>query len=377
MSPFKISHPDLIIESPGRINLIGEHIDYNGGQVLPAAINLKIRLLFERTDSDVAKIYSKDLNQSFEITLNTLEKSKTEWHNFFLGVIHFILKIAPNSIKGFNCIVESNLPFGAGVSSSAALECGIAKGLDLLFDIGLKDSEIITLSRDAEHHFVGTKCGIMDQFAVVRGKRNFLIQLNCADLSYKYVPADFSPYTILLLNTNVAHNLASSEYNLRRQACEKGLRSINEKYPQYRFLAHVPLKVMEELKSQFPENLYSRLTYVVEENLRTIAAGEVLEKNELNSFGKLLFESHKGLSTKYEVSCEELDFLVQYAASYEGVIGARMMGGGFGGCTINLVHGNKVDKYIKDISEAYKTAFGLSLTPHKVSIDQGVHRMMI
>ncbi len=173
MSPFKISHPDLIIESPGRINLIGEHIDYNGGQVLPAAINLKIRLFFERTDSDVAKIYSKDLDQSFEITLNTLEKSKTEWHNFFLGVIHFILKIAPNSIKGFNCIVESNLPFGAGVSSSAALECGIAKGLDLLFNIGLKDSEIITLSRDAEQQFVGTKCGIMDQFAVVRGKKEF------------------------------------------------------------------------------------------------------------------------------------------------------------------------------------------------------------
>ncbi|MGB5317562.1 galactokinase, partial [Eudoraea sp.] len=326
MSPFQISHPDLIIESPGRINLIGEHIDYNGGQVLPAAINLKIRFFFERTDSDVAKIYSKDLDQSFEIALNNLENSKTEWHNFFLGVIHFILKIAPNSIKGFNCIVESNLPFGAGVSSSAALECGIAKGLDLLFDIGLKDSEIITLSRDAEHDFVGTKCGIMDQFAVVRGKKNFLIQLNCADLSYKYVPADFSPYTILLLNTNVAHNLASSEYNLRRQACEKGLRIINEKYPEYRFLAHVPLKVLEELKSQFPENLYKRLTYVVEENLRTIAAGEVLEKNDLNSFGKLLFESHKGLSTKYEVSCEELDFLVQYAASYEGIIGARMMG---------------------------------------------------
>ncbi|WP_276388405.1 galactokinase [Eudoraea chungangensis] len=372
MNPFELKSPDIVITSPGRINLIGEHIDYNGGEVLPAAIDLKLKLSFKRTDTEEAFIFSKDLKESFKLNLNKLQKGDIEWHNFFIGVVYYIQKKFPDTIKGFTCVVESDIPFGAGVSSSAALECGIAKGLDKLFNIGLSDSEIITFSRDAEHNFVGTKCGIMDQFAVVKGRKNSLIQLDCATLNYKYVPAFFDPYCIVLLNSNVEHNLASSEYNKRRQSCEEGLKIIKEKNPEFNYLAHVPLLIVQEMKPQFSLSTYQKLVYVIEENERTKAAAKALEDKDLNRFGSLLFASHQGLKSKYEVSCKELDFLVDYASSYEGVLGARMMGGGFGGCTINLVHKDKVVDYIHKIGKAYAEAFHITLTPHMVAIDDGV-----
>ncbi len=372
MDLLKIPTPEISIASPGRINLIGEHIDYNGGHVLPAAINLKLKLTFEKSNTNMVSVFSKDLEQSFQFDIEETERSTTEWHNFFIGVVYYVRRKAPESVRGFNCIVESNIPFGAGVSSSAALECGIAKGLNLLFNIGLTDSEIIRLSRDAEHNFVGTKCGIMDQFAVVRGKKDFLIKLDCASLNYSYVPARFEPYILVLLNSNVAHNLASSEYNKRRQSCEKGMEIIRTHYPQYEHLAQVPLDILVKLKPKFTNSVYEKLVYVVEENNRTLASCDALEENKLQEFGELLFASHHGLQTQYEVSCPELDFLVEFAKSTEGVIGARMMGGGFGGCTINLVHKDIAEAFIKNTKIAYHKAFGLSLTPHYVATDNGV-----
>ncbi|MCL6267094.1 galactokinase [Flagellimonas myxillae] len=372
MSNHKDFEAEVLIQSPGRINLIGEHLDYNGGQVLPAAINLKVKLHFRKNNSSTCNCYSKNFDAHFQFDINKVEVSEQEWHNYFLGVVHFICQAYPGKIQGFDCVVESDLPIGSGVSSSAALECGVAKGLDTLFSIGLTDDEIITMARDAEHHYVGTKCGIMDQFAVVRGKKGKLIRLDCNDLSFQYVPADLGPYSIVLLNTNVSHNLATSEYNLRRQECENGLKSVQNKYPEQTILAQVPVDIIQELKSSLPPKTYNRLLYVVQENNRTITASDALQAGDLITFGQKLFESHDGLSNLYEVSCKELDFLVEVAKEFDGVIGARMMGGGFGGCTINLVHKDSEEAFIAACSEAYFKEFNIQLSPFTVAIGDGV-----
>ncbi len=366
---------DVIIESPGRINLIGEHIDYNGGMVLPAAIDLKVKLYFKKNDSGICHVYSENYDSRFDIHLDKVRVGGQEWHNYFLGVIHFIQKKYPEKIKGFECVVESNLPIGSGVSSSAALECGIAKGLDALFDIGLTDMEIISVSRDAEHYFVGTKCGIMDQFAVVRGQLDKFIRLNCNDLSFDYVPANLEEYTILLLNTNVSHNLATSEYNLRRKECEKGLAIIQKEYPSYSSVAEIPKEVLHQFKTELDFKTFDRLFYVIDENQRTIDACAALKSKDLKKLGEKLYESHEGLRHRYEVSCEELDFLVDFSKDFEGVIGSRMMGGGFGGCTINLVHEDTFDEYIEVVSNSYKNKFNVDLTPLRVAIGDGVKRI--
>ena len=365
---------EVVIESPGRINLIGEHLDYNGGVVLPAAIDLKVTLFFKKNNTQQCNIYSKNYDDAFSFSLNKIAISELEWHNYFFGVIHFITQKYPNKIEGFDCVIDSSLPIGSGVSSSAALECGIAKGISLLFGIGLGDLEIITMSRDAEHYFVGTKCGIMDQFAVVMGKEDKLIQLNSHTLGYKYVSVMLAPYKIVLLNSNVSHNLATSEYNLRRQEAESGFNTILKKYPNYSALAHVPLAVMEEFKDELSEVVFRRICYVAKENKRTLLASTYLEENKLKEFGELLFQSHEGLLAEYEVSCQELDFLVDLAKDFEGVLGARMMGGGFGGCTLNLIHKDAVDGFIRKASEAYRKKFNIELSPFEVSIGEGVKR---
>ena len=207
----------IIVKSPGRINLIGEHIDYNGGHVLPAAIDRKVILEFHKNDNGQCHVRSVDEGDfAFDIQ-NPLQISDTHWENYVLGVVDGIQKARPNQLGGFDCVISSELPIGAGISSSAALECGVAKGLNELFDLGLSNLELIEISRMAEHNFVGTKCGVMDQFAVTMGKRKKLLLLNCETLDYKLIDAEFAPYKILLLNTNVSHNLATSEYNTRRE----------------------------------------------------------------------------------------------------------------------------------------------------------------
>lgn len=365
---------EVRIDSPGRINMIGEHIDYNGGLVLPAAIDKKITLSFRKNGSNICEILSSNFKTSFTIDLREISRSETEWQNYILGVIFHIDALKPGSIKGFDCIIESNLPVGSGISSSAALECGLAKGLNELFKIGLTDLEIIKLSRDAEHTFVGTKCGIMDQFAVIKGVADNLILLDCDTLEYKLIPADFSPFTLVLLNTNVSHNLASSEYNVRRDECNTALAEIQKKYPKYKSLAEIEPEVIEKFRKILPENLLNRALYVSQEHRRTLEAVECLEKNDLKGFGDCLYRSHKGLQHLYKVSCNELDFLVDFSKDNKYVAGSRMMGGGFGGCTINLILDDKVDEFIAKASEAYRKKFDLELSPIKVKIGNGVSR---
>mgnify|MGYP003630152876 CR=1 FL=1 len=366
---------EIIIKSPGRINLIGEHIDYNGGYVLPAAIDKTITLSFRKNNSDSCKIYSSNFKSSFEINLNNLKRSETEWQNYILGVVYHINIVKPNLVKGFDCIIESNLPLGSGISSSAALECGMAKGINELFNLGLTDIEIITVSKDAEHTFVGTKCGIMDQFAVVKGKKNHLILLNCKTLDYELIEANLAPYKIVLLNTNISHNLASSEYNIRRDECKIALKAIQMKYPNFNNLIEVKPKVVREFKKVLPEKIFNRALYVTKENRRTLRAVKFLKNNNLKEFGECLNRSHRGLRYLYEVSCQELDFLVDFSTNLDYVIGSRMMGGGFGGCTINLVHKSHIDEFIEKISGAYQEKFNIELTPIHVSISDGVTKI--
>ena len=360
------------VNSPGRINLIGEHIDYNGGFVLPGAIEHAITINMKENGTDTCNVRSEDYKSGFSISLDSIEKSSFQWHNYILGVINEIQQSDRGAIRGFDCTIKSNLPMGGGISSSAALECGIAKGLNKLFDLGLTDKHIIKLCRDAEHNFVGTKCGIMDQFAVVMGKRDSLIKLNCNTLEHKYVSANFGPYEALLLNTNVSHNLASSEYNTRRTECARALVIINEGVGGYKNLCDIPLDTILRKKKDLPIPIFNRALYAVEENERTLQAASALGNGDLDFVGELLYGSHQGLKELYEVSCEELDFMVEYSKPFAEVIGSRMMGGGFGGCTINLVHSEMVKDYVRSISLAYYKEFNKELTPIVVKIGDGV-----
>ena len=366
---------EIKIVSPGRINLIGEHIDYNGGHVLPAAMDKKIILSLRKNNSNTCEILSSNYKNSFIVDLNNLVRSDVEWHNYILGVLFHINKLRPGSIKGFDCIIESNLPLGSGISSSAALECGIAKGVNELFDIGLSDIEIIKLSRDAEHTFVGTKCGIMDQFAVVKGKKNHLILLNCKTLDYDLIKAEFSPYKVVLLNSTVSHSLASSEYNVRRNECNSALETIQLRYPKFQFLTEVPAKVVREFKNVLPEKIYNRALYVTQENKRTLTAVAYLKAKDLKNFGECLYQSHHGLQNLYEVSCKELDFLVEQTKDLDYVLGSRMMGGGFGGCTINLVHEDRVEEFITNVSALYEEKYNIKLSSIITTISDGVRKV--
>lgn len=364
---------DITVQSPGRINLIGEHIDYNGGHVLPAAINLNITIGFKKQEGSICDISSK-AKGSFKLDLDQPLKPKTsyQWGNYVVGVVDGILKSRPQKLSAFNCEIESNLPIGSGISSSAALECGIAFGLNSLFNLNLSDLELIKIAQKAEHYFVGTKCGIMDQFAVTMGQKNKLILLNCQTLKYQLIEANIDPYKVVLLNTNVEHKLASSEYNTRRKECEKAMEIIKSKYPDYHHLAEVPVEVIKTIKNELDELVFKRASYVVDEEKRTIHASEVIQNGNLIKFGKLMYASHEGLSNEYDVSCQELDFLVDYSKKHNSVIGSRMMGGGFGGCTINLIHEDYIKTYIESVTKAYKNRFGLELSSIEAEISKGV-----
>ena len=361
------------VYAPGRINLIGEHTDYNNGFVLPTAIDKTIKLHFAPNSTPYScSIYSKTYGKSFSFDLRKIARSEEQWENYILGVVNEIQKRGKYP-EGFDCIIESDLPVGAGISSSAALESGMAFGLNELFGFDLSRKTIAELSRDAEHNYVGTKCGIMDQYASVLSKKDHLILLDCRSLEATYIPAKFKDHKLLLLNTMVSHSLASSEYNTRRKECEEAVNHINQLYPEVRSLRDVNLARLAEFRNSLPEVLYKRAHYVVSENERVLKAVEAIRREDLGQFGLLMYNSHKGLRDKYEVSCEELDFLVDLTTEYKPVKGARMMGGGFGGCTINLIEEDAVEEFIEIASEAYQKQFNIKPEAIVVSPEQGTY----
>ncbi len=304
---------ELSIASPGRIKIIGEHVDYNNGYVLPAAIDKTITFKFRKNGTaNRCKVQSEDYPEILMVDLDGIKKSSGGWQNYILGVLHEI-RLLTQGLMGFDCVLKSELPIGSGVSSSAALECGLAYGLNELFDLKLSKWDIIKLSQRAEHHYVGTQCGIMGQFASVMGKENQVMLLDCDSLDFSYVPMDISPYRLLLLDTNVSHNLATGEYNIRRQQCEEGLAIIQKNFPETSSLRDVSGPMLAMCRKQMSKTVYQRCSFVIGESLRVLMAVEALINDDLKELGKLMYRTHEGLSKKYDVSCPELDFLVDFS----------------------------------------------------------------
>ena len=364
-------NPQKIVLSPGRINIIGEHIDYNHGFVLPAAIDKYICFAISKNNTQDCHIISLDLNDEYQFNIkDKIEPVSQNWVNYFLGVFN---QVQDKIDSGFNIVFSSTVPIGAGLSSSAALECGFLYGLNYFFALGLDKRQIAKMGQKAEHTFAGVNCGIMDQFASVFGKENHVIFLDCDTLDYQYAPADFGDYTLLLLNTNVKHNLQTSEYNKRRKECEAGISIIKNKYPEVQNFREATMEMVEDLKDEMGDVVYRRSRFVVGEISRIQELVKSLKENNFENVGKLMTSTHYGLSKDYEVSCEELDFLVDNVLLEEGVLGARVMGGGFGGCTINLLKKSEVEKIIEKLSKAYLEKFEIELTPYQVSVSEGTH----
>lgn len=350
----------IYIKSPGRVNLIGEHTDYNGGYVLPCALNLSINILLEI--SPVKSMVITDLGYSMQFDVNDeYRKSDIHWENYVLGVVNE-LKRVKKKLKNFRCKISSTLPHGAGVSSSSALVCGLIKGLSIINDVKLDNTEIINLSRNVEHKYIGLLGGIMDQFTILNAKKNKAILLNCENLKTEFINLELGKYKLLLIDTNVKHNLANTEYNKRVSECKKSLEIINkERKKDYHNLSQISISDINKSKNKLSKTLYKRVSYVIKENIRTIKSRDLLESKNLVEFGKLMYESHAGLKNDYEVSCKELDFLVEKTKNNEEILGARMMGGGFGGCTVNLVKSSAIKSFINSIEEEYFSKFALRL----------------
>ena len=361
----------LLVKSPGRINLIGEHVDYNGGFVLPAAIDRATYFAIAKSDQDTATIYSQEYEEFYKFDVNNPEKVESPaWANYLLGVINQ-LKLAGHTIGSFNCVFGGNIPIGAGMSSSASIECGFAFALNTLFDLNIDRETLIKMAQMAEHTYAGVKCGIMDQFASMMGKSESALLLDCRSLDHRYVPLTLGDYKIVLFDTKVKHSLASSEYNKRRQECEKGVEVLNKYYPEVVSLRDVSSEMLLKHREEFTQKEFDRCSFVVGEIDRVQKAVIDLEANDLKAFGKKMFETHDGLSRKYEVSCEELDFLVDKVRNMPGVIGARMMGGGFGGCTINIVQTSLIPQVIAEVKAGFNKMFNTEPEHYIMNVEQG------
>ena len=359
--------------SPGRINLIGEHIDYNDGFVLPAAINKGIWFAIASNNTNTANFVAADINEQFSIELSEI-KNIEGWKSYVLGVLH-ILKKQQNIVGGFDCLFGGNVPQGAGLSSSAALEAGLLYALNQLFNLNITTLQLAKLAQMAEHAYPGTKCGIMDMFASLHGKKDQCILLDCTNLTFEYFPLLIDDYDWVLINSNVEHSLNDGAYNNRREVATEALslfQSINKNITSYRNI--VPA-IIEQFKYALSEEEYKRSLYITQEIQRVQLAASYLKDGNVLEFGKQMYQTHEGLSKLYQVSCVELDYLVAQAKLFDGVIGARLMGGGFGGCTINLIEKKKRDNIIADITTAYKTTFNVQPEVYVVESSDGTHEL--
>ena len=362
--------PQKIVLSPGRINIIGEHIDYNDGFVLPAAIDKVICFAFEKTNSETSTIVAIDLNESFEINVeNPVTLHEVIWTNYFRGVVQQIQNKGL-IIGNFNCVFSSTIPVGSGLSSSAALECGFLFGLNELFHLDIKPVDLSLMGQSAEH-WVGINCGIMDQFASVMGKANQVIKIDCRTLEYEYHNADFSNYSLVLFDSNVKHSLFTSAYNQRREECEQGLAILSSHFPEVKSFREASEEQLLSIKDSMTEDVFKRSHYVIKEIKRVTLACEALDNGDIVTLGQLLFETHEGLSKEYEVSCPELDMIVDTLKKEPAVIGSRMMGGGFGGCTINLIKKGEEATIKSKLTQLYHATFGIELKTYEVRISNG------
>jgi len=363
--------PGIIVRSPGRVNIIGEHADYNNGFVLPAAIDKAAYIAISLRTDDEIHLTALDLNETFSTTVSALKPiGDISWPNYILGAAaQFLKRNIP--LTGFNAVLTSDVPIGAGLSSSAAVECATVFALNHLLETNISRIEMVSMAQKAEHEYAGVMCGIMDQFASMMGQANQVIKLDCRSLTYEYVPFKLDGIKIVLLNTNVKHSLASSEYNTRRLECMQAVKLIQAHHPAVASLRDATVEMLDQYVLPFNPIVYKRSRFVIDEMDRLNQACQFLKQDNIAELGKCMFKTHEGLSVQYEVSCKELDFLVHFVQSRKEVIGARMMGGGFGGCTINLVKEDQIDSLINSIKPAYEAAMGLPLDYYIASIQNG------
>lgn len=366
----------LVVRAPGRINLIGEHTDYNQGFVMPAAIDYAT-VFAVAASTGTSEIYSVKYQESYTINLQDIRPVEApRWANYLLGVLRQFVDMGM-PVKPFHCVFGGDIPMGAGLSSSASVECGFAYAINALHGFGLPKEKLITMAQWSEHHFVGVKCGIMDQFASMMGKAEHVIVLDCRSLDYEYSPLHLGDYQLVLCDSKVKHALVDSEYNTRRAECEQGVAILQQHYPAVQSLRDATEAMVEQHRAEMPGKVYQRCLYIVQEIRRVQEASQDLKQDRLEAFGKKMFETHDGLSKLYEVSCKELDFLADEARAFPGVAGARMMGGGFGGCTINLVKRDQLDHFRNTIAAAYRKQFGHDMEVYVVAVQDGTHQVKV
>ena len=349
--------PEVVVRSPGRVNLIGEHTDHNLGYVLPAAIDRAIWIAIRLRDDRALRFVALDKNEHFEGSVDALHTVDAGWPNYLMGILSELQKLGVE-LRGVDCVFGGNVPIGCGVSSSAALECGFAFGLNAQLQIGLSRVAIAQLGQRSENRFVGVNCGIMDQFASCMGKERRLIRIDCRDLSYQYVPFEREDLSLVLCDSQVPRTLTTSAYNLRRAQCEAGVAKLAERDPQIFSLRDATAADVEALRDELDPAVYRRCAYVVAENQRVLSVCASLERGDMAAVGAAMYATHDGLAHGYEVSCPELDILVDAAHGLPGVLGARMMGGGFGGCTINLVENDHLAAFHAGMAVAYHDRLG-------------------
>jgi len=369
----KFGTEGVLYFSPGRVNLIGEHTDYNGGCVLPGAIDKGILAEIKPNGTDQVRAYSVDLDDYAEFGLREEDKPKASWACYIFGVCREMQKRG-GEIKGFDTVFSGDVPLGAGLSSSAALESTFGFGLNELYHCGFDKKELVLIGQKTEHNYCGVNCGIMDQFASVFGKEGNLIRLDCSTMEYEYVPFAPKGYKVVLVDSVTKHELVDSPYNKRRQSCERAAAAITVNHPQVKLLGDANMQMLEEVKGKISEEDYMRATYAIQENERLINTCEALKKGDYETVGKNVYATHHGMSKLYEVSTVELDFLNDVAKEC-GVTGSRIMGGGFGGCTINIVPEDKYDHFIGTAIAKFKAKFGKEPKIYPVKISDGARRL--
>ncbi len=362
----------IIVIAPGRINLIGEHTDYNEGFVMPSAINNYFVFALAPNQTKSFSAYSTDLNEAATFSIQDI-KPGHHWTNYFMGVIHGMTQRGLD-VQGFDCVFGGNIPVGAGLSSSAALCSGLGFALNEVFQFSLSRLDLARIAQYAEHHFAGVKCGIMDMYASLFSEQGSVIILDCRSLTHEYLPFQYEDVEVLLMDTKVKHTLASSAYNRRREACEEGVSIIQKEFPNVKSLRDVSVALLTAYQDRMSKEVFEKSFFIAQEIQRTKDAAILLRNRNLDGFGKLMNQTHWGLSDLYEVSCEESDFLVKCAEEEKKLIlGSRQMGGGFGGCTINLVRKGSAPQLSERLSEKYFATFKKEPDFYLVNLSQGVH----
>jgi galactokinase len=360
----------MVVRSPGRVNLIGEHTDHNLGFVLPASVDRSIYLAIGLRNDSMIRFLSLDKHGAYSGSSKNIRPAESDWPNYLLGVLKEFQEL-DMEVRGVDCVFSGDVPIGCGLSSSAALEGGFAFGLNELHGFGLDRVALAKLSQRSENRFVGVNCGIMDPFASILGREKKLIKLDCRNLNYEYVPFERDDIRIVLCDSQVRRSLTGSEYNSRRAQCEEGVALLKKHYPAVASLRDSTLDMLEAHRKEFDPAVYRRCTYVVAENRRVLDACASLERGDMGAFGTAMNRTHDGLRDGYEVSCLELDILAEAAQSMPGVLGSRMMGAGFGGCTINLVEADALDSFQERMAPVFRTRLGKEPVIHVCQLRGG------